>query len=116
MESETSQFQHEKENADSKNQESEEESSHGKISYKNMVTGETSGKKDDHFQIEKDVEETEDSEDNIRIEEHKLKDYECLEFALSVLEERQIAKPWEKGVIIKMLGRRIDFKALENRL
>lgn len=35
---------------------------------------------------------------------------------LSVLEEKHGVKPWEKGIIIKMLGRKIGFKALKNRL
>lgn len=35
---------------------------------------------------------------------------------LSTLEERRITKPWEQGVIVKILGRRICYKALENHL
>lgn len=32
------------------------------------------------------------------------------------MEEKRIAKPWKHGVIIKMLGRRIWYKALESIL
>lgn len=32
------------------------------------------------------------------------------------MEEKRIEKTWEKGTIIKMLGRKIGYKTLENRL
>ncbi|XP_058780632.1 uncharacterized protein LOC131654593 [Vicia villosa] len=35
---------------------------------------------------------------------------------LSKYEETRIQRPWRRGVIAKLLGRRIGFKALENRL
>lgn len=62
------------------------------------------------------MEEEEIDVEGIRIKEHKLEYYECPELVLSVLEERHIAKLWEKGVIIKMLERRIAYKVLENRV
>lgn len=52
----------------------------------------------------------------MRIEENKVGEYECPEIILSEKEERRIANPWKKGVIVKMFGRRIGYKALENRL
>lgn len=54
--------------------------------------------------------------EGIRIVENKLGDYDCPESVLSALEERSIAKPWEQGVIVKILEKRICYKALENRL
>lgn len=32
------------------------------------------------------------------------------------MEEKRIVQPWKRGVIVKMLGRRISYKALENRI
>lgn len=29
---------------------------------------------------------------------------------------KRVLQPWRKGVIVKLLGRKIDYKALENRL
>lgn len=42
--------------------------------------------------------------------------YECLKFIFSENEEEGIPRPWRRGVIMKLLGRRIRYKALENRL
>lgn len=52
----------------------------------------------------------------LRIEEQKFGDYECLEIILSLKEENHILMPWKNGVIIKMLGRCVGFKALETIL
>lgn len=52
----------------------------------------------------------------LKIEEHKFEDYECPEIILSEKEERIIVVPRKKRVILKMLGRQIGYKALENRL
>lgn len=49
-------------------------------------------------------EEVEFQEEGIQIEENKLGDYDYPEFVLSSLEEQRIVKPWERGVIIKILG------------
>ncbi|KAI5391980.1 hypothetical protein KIW84_076686 [Lathyrus oleraceus] len=63
-----------------------------------------------------DLQDTDDVSQVIRVEEKWIAGYECPEFILSELEERCIAKPWEQGVIIKMLKRSIGYRALENRL
>lgn len=54
--------------------------------------------------------------EGLKIEERKFGDYEYLGFILSEAEEQKIAKPWKKRVIVKMLGRNIGSKVLENRL
>lgn len=87
------------------------------FSYKAMVTGEMS-------KANKDVEAPEIADfwklnppaEGLRIEERKYEDYDCPEIILSELEEKRIAAPLKKGVIVKMLGRIIGYKALENRL
>lgn len=61
-------------------------------------------------------EEVEFQEEGIQIKENKLGDYDYPEFVLSSLEEQRIVKPWERGVIIKILGIRVGYKALENIL
>ncbi|MCH84794.1 hypothetical protein A2U01_0005630 [Trifolium medium] len=40
----------------------------------------------------------------------------CPEFVLTEEEESRLQMPWRKGIIVKLLGRRIGYKALENRL
>jgi hypothetical protein len=57
-----------------------------------------------------------DMEESIKIEEMKVAGYDCPNFHLSKKEENRIQKPWKGGIIVKMLGRRIGYKALENRL
>lgn len=88
-------------------------------SYKNVVTGE-------HIEecvLQSDQEPVEDifweSRRNVkglRIEEQKFGEHECPEIILSPEEETRILQPWKNGVIVKMLGRRIGYKALEAKL
>ncbi|KAI5386464.1 hypothetical protein KIW84_072841 [Lathyrus oleraceus] len=42
--------------------------------------------------------------------------YDCPFFVLSEAEEKRIQRPWRRGVIVKLLGRKIGHKALETRL
>ncbi|MCI97078.1 hypothetical protein A2U01_0118378, partial [Trifolium medium] len=42
-----------------------------------------------------------------------VKGYACPEIVLSQHEEKRIQRPWRRGVIVKLLGRRIGYKALE---
>lgn len=65
---------------------------------------------------EDEIEEGDDVFDGLQVEERKVGDYECPKFILLEEEEQRIARPWKKCVIVKMLGRRIIFKALETRL
>lgn len=50
------------------------------------------------------------------VEEIKVGDYDCPDIVILEIEENRIAKPWDKYVIVKMLGKRIGYKVLENRL
>ena len=87
-----------------------------KVSYKNMVIGESCEVNENRSQHEEEMAEIKEEANKICIEEHKVGGYECLEFMSSVMEEKRIVKPWEKGNIIKMLGRKIGYKALENHI
>ncbi|XP_058764722.1 uncharacterized protein LOC131638194 [Vicia villosa] len=58
----------------------------------------------------------EDSNGDITIEEEVIRGYECPKFIFSAEEEERMQRPWRRGVIVKLLGRRIGYKALENRL
>jgi hypothetical protein len=64
---------------------------------------------DDDDSVEIDIE-------GIRVEEQKIGNYDCPIFVLSKSEEKRIHRPWKRGVIVKLLGRRIGYKALETRL
>ncbi|XP_058733622.1 uncharacterized protein LOC131605262 [Vicia villosa] len=52
----------------------------------------------------------------ITVEEEWIGGYECPNFIFSEKEAKRIQKPWKRGVIVKLLGKRIGYKALENRL
>lgn len=41
---------------------------------------------------------------------------DCPKFILTEKEEERISRPWRNGGSVKLLGRKIGFKALENRL
>lgn len=45
------------------------------------------------------------------MEQEKVEGYECPTFILSEVEEKQIHRYWKRGVIVKLLGIRIDYKA-----
>lgn len=77
-----------------------------------MVTGESCKAPGILIQEEEVMAEI-DEEENMICIEHKVRGYESPEFVLFVLEEKRIAKPWEKGIINKMLGQKISFKALK---
>jgi hypothetical protein len=54
--------------------------------------------------------------EGMKVEERTVGDFECPEFVFSKQEEKRIYRPWRRGVIVKLLGRRIGYKALETRL
>ncbi|XP_058733249.1 uncharacterized protein At4g02000-like [Vicia villosa] len=86
-----------------------------------MVMGvegeENMGEKEGSFDWEgEDDEIEEDGVEAIRVVEQKIGGYDCPLFILSKAEEKRIQKPWKRGVIVKLLGRRIGYKALETRL
>jgi hypothetical protein len=68
--------------------------------------------------IEMDMEEEEKDHEfaGLQVVEKKLGTYDCPEFILSEREESRIQKPWRQGLIVKLMGRRIGYKALETRL
>jgi hypothetical protein len=52
----------------------------------------------------------------MKVEERKLGRIDCPEFILSEDEKKRIQQPWKHGLIVKLMGRRIGYKALETRL
>lgn len=81
-----------------------------------MVTLESCEVINNQGQHEEVMAEIEEEANRICIEEHKVGGYNCPEFELYVMEEKRIEKTWKKGTIIKILGRKIGYKTLENRL
>ncbi|GAU44437.1 hypothetical protein TSUD_129310 [Trifolium subterraneum] len=65
---------------------------------------------------EEELDDYEDDENSITVEEMQVAGHDCPIFHLSKKEELCIQKPCKRGIIVKMLGRRIGYKALENRL
>ncbi|XP_058776628.1 uncharacterized protein LOC131650950 [Vicia villosa] len=73
--------------------------------------------------VEKEVEVVHEGEDmledvsgEIKVEEEMIGGYECPNFFFSEAVEKKIQKPGKRGIIFKLLVRRIGYKALENRL
>lgn len=66
------------------------------VSYKNVVTDESVKNMQEDETLE-----GEEVFDGLKIEERNIGEYECLEFILLEEEERRIAKPWKKCVIVK---------------
>jgi hypothetical protein len=58
----------------------------------------------------------EDYAEGMKVGENKIGNYDCPNFVFSKLEEKRIYRPWRRGVIVKLLGRRIGYRALETRL
>ncbi|KAK7287489.1 hypothetical protein RIF29_00769 [Crotalaria pallida] len=58
-------------------------------------------------------EEESDTEEGLLVVEKMVGEYDCPEFVLAEKEQRRIQKPWKKGIIVKLLGRKIGFRALE---
>lgn len=57
-----------------------------------------------------------EKERHIEVVEKMRGSYECPTFKLSKKEENHIQEPWRQAVIVKLLGTKIGFKALEDRL
>ncbi|KAK2384311.1 zinc ion binding / nucleic acid binding protein [Trifolium repens] len=91
-------------------------------SYKGVVVG-MDGRMDEEVVIGSSDSDDDDDDvleeidvEGIRVEDQKVGNYDCPIFVLSKAEEKRIHKPWKRGVIVKLLGRRIGYKALETRL
>ncbi|XP_058786104.1 uncharacterized protein LOC131660794 [Vicia villosa] len=63
-----------------------------------------------------DDEEQMEETGGILVQEKKVGGYDCPSFIFTEAEEKRIQRPWRRGVIVKLLGRKIGYKALENRL
>jgi hypothetical protein len=93
-----------------------------KVSYKQSLLGSDEihiegVKEGDDVMVENDDDEEGDNEfGGLSVEEKKVGQYDCPSFILSEKEEKRISKPWRQGVIVKLMGRRIGYKALETRL
>jgi hypothetical protein len=76
----------------------------------------------DGGRVERDMEDEEEDEDiynefdGLQVVEQQVAGFDCPLIKLSKREEARIQKPWRQGLIVKLFGRRIGYKALENRL
>jgi hypothetical protein len=88
-----------------------------KQSYKQSLLGDDAQNQQDNT-VEMDAEGDEDDTEfeGLTVVEKKIGSYDCPEFILSAKEESRIQKPWRQGLIVKLMGRRIGYKALETRL
>ncbi|WJX25403.1 hypothetical protein P8452_14446 [Trifolium repens] len=91
------------------------------LSYKQSLLGD--GQMHDSEQAQRGMGDGEDEEedmndeyDGLQVVEQQVAGYDCPLFQLSKKEEARIQKPWRQGLIVKLFGRRIGYKALENRL
>jgi hypothetical protein len=89
-----------------------------KLSYKQSLLGEDAGRELNNHNVAMDAEEEIDEDEyaGLQVVEKKVGPYDCPEFILSEREESRIQKPWRQGLIVKLMGRRIGYKALETRL
>jgi hypothetical protein len=76
----------------------------------------------DGGRVERDMEDEEEDEDiynefdGLQVVKQQVAGFDCPLIKLSKREEARIQKPWRQGLIVKLFGRRIGYKALENRL
>ncbi|WJX80580.1 hypothetical protein P8452_63561 [Trifolium repens] len=89
-----------------------------KLSYKQSLTGVEEGSQRDsgHASMEADGDDTDGEYEGLSVVEKMVGQYECPQFILSDKEEERIQRPWRQGLIVKLMGRRIGYKALETRL
>lgn len=99
-------------------------------SYRDVVLGDSSSDDEENFDdasdgegddMMTDEETSQDEEQSqtrpgVTIVEKKEGIYGCPQFILSPEEEERLKRPWRYGVIVRLLGRKIGFKALEARL
>jgi hypothetical protein len=89
-----------------------------KQSYKHSLLGgdENLNQHAQHVEMDAEDDAEEDEFTGLKVVERKVGQYDCPEFILSEKEETRIQKPWRQGLIVKLMGRRIGYKALETRL
>jgi hypothetical protein len=89
-----------------------------KQSYKQSLLAEDENLNNHTPNVEMDAEHEEEDEEfaGLTVVEKKVGQYDCPTFILSEREEARIQKPWRQGLIVKLMGRRIGYKALETRL
>jgi hypothetical protein len=86
-------------------------------SYRDKVIGRDGRvEEDEEGEDEERADEEEEDGVSMQVEECRVGDYECPKFIFSTKEEKRLYRPWRRGVIVKLLGRRIGYKALETRL
>ncbi|XP_058782898.1 uncharacterized protein LOC131657527 [Vicia villosa] len=87
------------------------------ISFRDIIAGRGRDEMDeDQELIQGDLGVPDGDFGEITIEEELIGGYECPNFIFSEKEEKRIQRSWKRGVIVKLLGKRIGYKALENRL
>src|SRR4051812_31521865 len=87
------------------------------ISFRDIMAGESGNAMEDGTDVDQEgLGINEEDFGDIRVEEELIGGYECPNFIFSEKEEQRIQRPWKRGVIVKLLGKKIGYKALENRL
>lgn len=91
---------------------------HLQRSYKSMVVGDRLLQEVDLDNLDSmsDFENTCEDISGLTVMEQNHGKYACPAFCLSEQEEDRIQQPWKDGLIVKLLGRSIGYKALETRL
>ncbi|CAI8613000.1 unnamed protein product [Vicia faba] len=93
------------------------------ILYRNIVSSEDNATMQDRENEvhNSDHDESWDNElegilDGIKVKDSNIGGYDCPQMILSKYEEKRIHRSWRRGVIVKLSGRRIWYKASETRL
>ncbi|XP_058760339.1 uncharacterized protein LOC131633626 [Vicia villosa] len=87
------------------------------VSFRDALAGRNGEEMDEKSESSRGgVGESEVESGEIRVEEELIGGYECPNFIFSEKEEKRIQRPWKRCVIVKLLEKRIGYKALENRL
>ncbi|CAJ2632298.1 unnamed protein product [Trifolium pratense] len=90
---------------------------HSGGTYMDKVMGRKGGLVNEECCEEEEEVDMEDGDgEEMKVEERVIGDYECPEFIFSKKVEKRIYRPWRRSVIVKLLGKRIGYKALETRL
>ncbi|XP_058769477.1 uncharacterized protein LOC131643301 [Vicia villosa] len=95
----------------------------GNVSYRNIITGEGDSMMyaNDGFKDNLEVDgqwnaDIDEMLNGIKVKKNHIGGNDCPKITLSKFEENRIQRPWRRGVIVKLLGRRIWYKAMVTRI
>ncbi|CAI8597843.1 unnamed protein product [Vicia faba] len=82
-----------------------------------MVMGNDQDEQEEVEVVEEEKDDTDMHElEGMKVVEETIEEYECPTFTLTETEKKRIYRPWKRCVIMKLLGIKIGYKALESRL